>query len=238
MPCTAAHGLSGAADMTITLKHRDLIDLFHQSMAQTGSLDKTCTEIISADRRETLTFGQLRQRSQAFADRLIQREHIGPQDRVAIVSKNRIDWDVALWGVILAGAVPVLIDPERGPQGVIAHLEATDARALILADDYAKANDRDELTEYAKAARLAVILMTDSPLGEDGGPGTSDLDAIHSHIRPDDTAVVLCTSGTTGDPREVELTHTNLVANLEGSVRRVDLGPQDVLGHILPPHHS
>ena len=50
--------------------------------------------------------------------------------------------------------------------------------------------------------------------------------------------MILCTSGTTGDPREVELTHGNLVANLQGSVQKVDLGPDDVLGHILPPHHS
>jgi long-chain acyl-CoA synthetase len=50
--------------------------------------------------------------------------------------------------------------------------------------------------------------------------------------------VILCTSGTTGDPREVELTHANLSANLEGSVRKVKINPEDVLGHILPPHHS
>ncbi len=224
--------------MEITLKHRNLTELFYRSMAQAASSEKIYIEIISTDRHETLSFAQLQSRSEAFAHRLIQREHIGPQDRVAIVSKNRVDWDVALWGVLLAGAVPVLIDPERGPQGVMAHLEATDARALILSDDYANANDREELTGHANSAGLAVILMTGGPLGEDEDPERSDLDAIHSHIRPDDTAVVLCTSGTTGDPREVELTHTNLVANLEGSVRRVDLGPQDVLGHILPPHHS
>ena len=50
--------------------------------------------------------------------------------------------------------------------------------------------------------------------------------------------MILCTSGTTGDPREVELTHANLIANLQGSIRKVDLTPADVLGHILPPHHS
>ena len=50
--------------------------------------------------------------------------------------------------------------------------------------------------------------------------------------------MILCTSGTTGDPREVELTHANLIANLQGSIRKVDMTPSDVLGHILPPHHS
>ncbi len=224
--------------MEIALKHRNLIDLFEESTLRGASPDKICTEILSADRHETLTFGQLRARSYALAGRLILQEQIRPQDRVALVSKNRTDWDVALWGVLLAGAVPVLIDPERGPQGVIAHLEATDARGLILADDYATRPDREELTSYAEIKGLRVIPMTDRPLGEGDYREPHGLGAIHKEILPDNTAVVLCTSGTTGDPREVELTHANLIANLEGSLRRVDLGPRDVLGHILPPHHS
>lgn len=224
--------------MEIVLKHRTLIDLFNGSMARVASPDKLCTEIISTDRHETLTFGQLRQRSEAFARRLIRTEQISPQDRVALVSKNRTDWDVALWGVLLAGAVPVLIDPERGPQGVIAHLEATDARALILADDYATRPDREELITYTQTKGLRLIPMSDRALGEDELHEPRDLGTVGQRIAPDDTAVVLCTSGTTGDPREVELTHANLIANLEGSLRRVDLGPRDVLGHILPPHHS
>ncbi len=224
--------------METVLKHRTLIDLFERSMARVVRPEKICAEIINGDRRGTLTFEQLRRRSEAFAHRLAGCEHIGPQDRVALVSKNRTDWDVALWGILRAGAVPVLIDPDRGLQGVIAHLEATDARALIVADDYADAADREELTAQARARGLGVIPMTDQPLGEGDLIEPRDLGAIHKTIRPDDTAVVLCTSGTTGDPREVELTHTNLIANLEGSIRRVDLGPQDILGHILPPHHS
>ncbi|MDI6450023.1 class I adenylate-forming enzyme family protein [Anaerobaca lacustris] len=224
--------------MEIALKHRNLIDLFEESTLRVASPDKVCTEILSADRHETLTFGQLRAQTHAFAHRLAQQEGIGPRDRVALVSKNRTDWDVALWGVLLAGAVPVLIDPERGPQGVIAHLEATDARGLILADDYATRPDREELTSYAETKGLRVIPMTGRPLGEGDCREPHDLGSIHKEILPDDTAVVLCTSGTTGDPREVELTHANLIANLEGSLRRVDLGPRDVLGHILPPHHS
>ena len=102
----------------------------------------------------------------------------------------------ALWGIRRAGAVPVLIDPDRGLQGVIAHLEATDARALIVADDYADAADREELTAQARARGLGVIPMTDQPLGEGDLIEPRDLGAIHRLIRPDDTAVVLCTSGT------------------------------------------
>ncbi|UCD52431.1 MAG: acyl--CoA ligase [Phycisphaerales bacterium] len=222
--------------MEIDLRYRNLTDLFEAAVSTKPA--KVCVEIIRADRRETLTFGHLQHRARTLARDLTERHAIRAHDRVALVSRNRADWDVALWGIILAGAVPVLIDPERGSEGVAGHLKATDARALILADDYEDRFAREELLAYAQAHRLACIMMTDTPLA---GEALSDGDNDHvpgRDAQTQDTAIVLCTSGTTGDPREVELTHTNLIANIQGSVDKVRITPQDVLGHILPPHHS
>ena len=215
-----------------------MIELFNQSLAAVRSADKICVEIIRTDRHETLTFRQLKERAEAFATWLLHESGLRRGDKVALVSKNRADWDVAIWGVILAGMIPVLIDPERGPQGVIAHLQATDARGLVVADDYGEEDTRYELTQFANAHRLRVVTLTDEPLGGTGSPDTEALETIGREVNPDDTAVILCTSGTTGDPREVELTHANLVANVQGTVTKVELTPADILGHILPPHHS
>jgi long-chain acyl-CoA synthetase len=224
--------------METALKYRNLIDLFHQSLASVTNLDKTCIEIIRPDRHEVLTFRQLKGRAQAFATRLLHELGLSRGDKVAIVSKNRTDFDVALWGTILAGTIPVLIDPERGPHGVIAHLQATDARCLVMADDYEHQEARAELVQYGTAHGLAVVTMAKEPLGGTGAVDATALEDVQGHVHIDDTAAILCTSGTTGDPREVELTHGNLVANLQGSVTKVDIGPNDILGHILPPHHS
>jgi len=224
--------------METALKHRNLIELFNQSLARVDSLDKICVEVLRADRHDVLTFGQLRDRAGAFATWLLRDAGLGREDKVAIVSKNRADWDVALWGTILAGAIPVLIDPERGPHGVISHLEATDTRCMILADDYHDEISRQELTAYCGDRGLRVLMMTDGPLCDTEACDTAALEAVRGGLDPEDTAVILCTSGTTGDPREVELTHANLIANLQGSVEKVDITPRDVLGHILPPHHS
>jgi len=224
--------------METALRYRSLIELFNQSLAAVRSADKICVEIIRADRHETLTFRQLKERAEAFATWLLHESGLRRGDKVALVSKNRADWDVAIWGAILAGMIPVLIDPERGPQGVIAHLQATDARGLVVADDYGEEDARYELTQFADAHKLRVVTMTDEPLGGTGTPDTQALETIGREVSPDDTAAILCTSGTTGDPREVELTHANLVANIQGSVTKVELTPADILGHILPPHHS
>ncbi len=224
--------------METALKYRSLIDLFHRSLASVTDLEKTCVEIIRPDRHEMLTFRQLKQQAQAFATRLLRELGLSRGDKVAILSKNRTDFDVALWGAILAGTIPVLIDPERGPQGVISHLQATDARCVVMADDYEHEEARAELIQYGAAHGLPIVTLTDEPLGGTGAVDATALEDAQSRVHIDDTAAILCTSGTTGDPREVELTHGNLVANLQGSVTKVDIGPTDVLGHILPPHHS
>jgi len=224
--------------METTLKHRNLIELFNRSLAAVTPLDKTCVEIIRPDRHETMTFRQLKERAEAFATWLLHESGLGRGDKIAIVSKNRTDWDIALWGTILAGMVPVLIDPERGPQGVISHLLATDARGLVMADDYEHEDARYELSQFAEAHRLRMVTMTNGPLCTVDVPDATTLAGIERQVNPEDTAVILCTSGTTGDPREVELTHANFVANIQGSVRKVDVTPADILGHILPPHHS
>jgi len=224
--------------MKTALKHRNLIELFERSLATVADPGKICLEIVRPDRHETLTFGQLNRRSATFATWLLRESGLARGDKMAVLGKNRADWDVALWGAIRAGAVPVLVDPERGPEGIIAHLEATDARGIVMAADYENEEARRDLTVFAESHDIRLVMMSDEPLCEPVEPDAEALAKIGRDIDPDDTAAILCTSGTTGDPREVELTHANFIANIEGSVAKVELTSEDVLGHILPPHHS
>lgn len=228
--------------MQTQLRWRTLIDLFHDSLNRIQPPDKQCLEIVRAERQESLTFRQLKARAEGFALWLIQNQRIRPKDKVAIVGKNRIDWDAALWGAILAGAVPVLIDPERPVEGVINHLLHTDTRVLVVADDYQDADSRQELKAFTSSRGLGLVEMTDTSfynsLQNKDTAADALLNDIRTEIKADDTAVILCTSGTTGDPREVELTHANFIANIQGSVERIKITGEDKLGHILPPHHS
>ena len=225
--------------MQIQLEFQSLIDLFNKSLSRVKRLDKECLEIIRTEREEKLTFEQLRTRSQDFALWLIQARDIRIKDKVAILGKNRADWDVALWGVVLAGAVPVLIDPERPVEGVKNHVTHTNARLIVMADDYQDANSRQELKEWTSGRDLGLIEMTSyEKISSDNIETSTLLSEIRTKIKAGDTAVILCTSGTTGNPREVELTGANLIANLKGTVEKIRITHEDVLGHILPPHHS
>jgi len=205
---------------------RNLIDFFEVCLRRKGLLDKTCLEIIRKDRQEKLSFGQLKTRSKEFANYLIEQENIQIGDKVALLGKNRAEWDIAFWGVVLAGAVPVLIDPERRSEGVKKHLLHTDSKILIAADDY-----QDEFLFTLGVDLIDMTAYTETE-------SDNNLQQIAAKVKLDDTAVILCTSGTTADPKEVELTHTNLINNIEGSLAIVKIGPKDRLGHILPPHHS
>jgi long-chain acyl-CoA synthetase len=215
-----------------------LIELFNQSLLQVD-LDKTCLEVVRVERQETITFEQLKKRAQDFALWLTQAEDIRAGDKVAILGKNRADWDVALWGIILAGAVPVLIDPERPVEGVKKHLVSTDTRLIVVADDYHDTDSRKRLKEYVRSRGLGLIEMTKHEkidIDDDAADGL--LHKIQNEIHSEDTAIILCTSGTTADPREVELTHTNLIANIQGALDVVKITGRDKLGHVTPPHHS
>jgi long-chain acyl-CoA synthetase len=224
--------------MQTELVFQTLIEFFNQSLLRTEP-DKLCLEIVRADRQETLTFEQLKTRAQDFALWLIQDRDIGVGDKIAILGKNRADWDVALWGIILAGAVPVLIDPERPVEGVKKHLASTDTRLLVMADDYQDADSRGQIKEHTLSGDLGIIEMTvHERISLDSSAANELLSKIQSGIKAEDTAVMLCTSGTTGDPREVELTHANLIANIWGTLEIVKITGEDKLGHILPPHHS
>ncbi len=224
------------------LAFRTLIDLFNKSLLRTELAAKQYLEIVRTERQEALTFGQLKTRAQDFALWLIQAGDIRVKDKITILGKNRVDWDVALWGIILAGAVPVLIDPERPIEGVKEHLTSTDTRLVVMADDYRDADSRQELKEFASNRGLGLIEMTVTPAYEkinfNSAKTNGLLNKIRTEIKADDTAVILCTSGTTGDPREVELTHANLIANVQGTLEVMKITMEDKLGHIIPPHHS
>jgi len=108
------------------LKCRTLIELFDQAVAGPDLAQKNYLEIVRTSRREDLTFGRLQNKAREFAAHLILKRNIRPRDKIAVLGKNRADWDIAFWGIILSGAVPILIDPERRIEGVKSHLLHTD----------------------------------------------------------------------------------------------------------------
>jgi long-chain acyl-CoA synthetase len=154
-----------------------------------------------------------------------------PGDRVAIMMPNVAEVPVLYYGVLRAGGVVVPMNPLLKVREVAYYL--ADSGAGLIFAWHAFENEARGGAEQAGAELIVV--------DEAGFPELLASAAPDDHVaeRDDgDTAVILYTSGTTGQPKGAELTHGNLISNTE--VARADIvraGPDDVIFGGLPLFH-
>jgi acyl-CoA synthetase (AMP-forming)/AMP-acid ligase II len=179
------------------------------------------------------THGALRDRVRAVAAGLAARG-IGPGDVVAIFSPNVPDYAATFLGVAAAGATNTTANGLYGVKELIFQLRDCQARMLIT---------HPVLADTALAAAREVGITDVVSFGEMDGtqPFESllvDHPAAAVTISPmRDTVSLPYSSGTTGLPKGVRLTHTNLVANVHQLEEIFELGPRDVIMGILPFFH-
>lgn len=164
---------------------------------------------------------------------------IGPGDRVALSlgkSAGLVAAHVAVLGVG-AGAVPV--NPSLTPREVAAVLAQAEARLAVTgADLLARAPELRTAVQgpWWVTGETAQLPTNTTPLAavlSTAAPGAEPVDR-----NDDDLALLLFTSGTTGVPKGVGLTHGNLRANLHALlVETWEMHEDDRLLHALPPHH-
>ncbi|MFE6862947.1 amino acid adenylation domain-containing protein [Nocardia sp. NPDC057668] len=147
-----------------------------------------------------LTYRELDERSNRLA-RLLIGGGIGPGDVVAVALRRSVEWAVALWAVAKTGAAYLPVDPGH-PGQRIALMLADSGAALGLTGPGA----RPELPD------LPWLVVEDGLPADPGGVcagAVTDADRVRP-IRPADAAYVLFTSGSTGVPKGVIVTHAGL----------------------------
>lgn len=154
---------------------------------------------------------------------LLDRQGIGPGDRVLVWAPNSPWWAITFWGCVARKAVVVPVDflSDRERASTIAGL--TGARLVVQSRDKA-----DRLTGLPSllAEELPFLLYDTEPL------------AAYPAIDPRETAEIIYTSGTTGTPKGVVLSHQNLVANLVQVNERIPIvDPDYVFLSLLPLSH-
>ncbi|MBE8518696.1 long-chain fatty acid--CoA ligase [Amycolatopsis sp. H6(2020)] len=147
---------------------------------------------------------------------------IGRGDRVAIMSKTRYEWTLIDFAIWAAGAVTVPIYDTSSPEQVHWILSDSAAKGVFVetnAHAAAVEGIRDRLTDLASTWQIE----GDSPAVEELaalGASLSD-DELHDRRREvsaDELATIVYTSGTTGRPKGVELTHRNLLAEIRADI--------------------
>jgi long-chain acyl-CoA synthetase len=178
-----------------------------------------------------LRYRELDEASARVGSWLLQRG-IKTGDRVGLMAPNVPEFPELYYGILRAGAIVVPMNPLFKPREVQYYL-ADSAAALALAWH----GVADQAAQGAKDAGTDLVIIEPEEFAAtlaDADPGQAIIDRT-----PSDTAVILYTSGTTGQPKGAELTHSNLRRNVEvTSSTLLRLGPEDVILGALPLFHS
>jgi len=215
--------------------HGDRVAL--QRIAPAGGLE-------SISYRETL--GLVKQVAASLEARGLRRG-----DRVGILSENRPEWSLTDWGCLCAGVLDVPIySTLTAPQ--VGYILADSGAKLVFASTPEQA---EKAISAADGRRLPVeVVVFDAPDtprahvttwqdflagGKALAESWSDEEFRRASLQaePGDLATVLYTSGTTGDPKGVMLTHNNVASNVRACAIAFDIGASDNTVSFLPLSH-
>ncbi len=207
--------------------------------------DPTATHLIllAEPGPRSLSYRALGERAAEIA-RGLQRHGIGPGSTVALMLPTSLEFFYAFFSVLLCGAIPVPIYPPARASQLEEHVHR---HALILAN--AQAEALITVPEAAAVARLLrvrvvqlrhVFSVGDLMRGERSGPpdAADTADLAGAQPEADALAVLQYTSGSTGSPKGVMLTHRQLLANIRAMGRQISASSSDVFVSWLPLYHD
>ncbi|MBN1413076.1 MAG: amino acid adenylation domain-containing protein [Spirochaetales bacterium] len=193
---------------------------------------------------ESITYGELNRKSNRLANQLIA---LGfrPKDSAGIYLDKSIEAVVAMFAVLKAGGVYIPLDAYYSPVSrVTGILELSGLRYLI--------SDSGHIEALRTAAGfVSDIILMDSPAGAAGSKNTVENNPVRTHffidsgpvdlvaapgIEDTDLAYVLYTSGSTGIPKGVMLTHLNARTFIEWALSRFKPEETDVFSNVAPLH--
>jgi 1-acyl-sn-glycerol-3-phosphate acyltransferase len=195
---------------------------------------RTHVTLLEGDDRTTAwTYAQLLGQSQRVAAGL-QAEGVEPGQSIAIMLPTSLEFFSAYFGILIAGGVPVPIYPPVRLAQIADHLRRqagvlTNAQARLLVT-VPEAKPLGTLLRGQVPTLKRVVTCAD--LGESAGTLTRVACA------PEDIAFLQYTSGSTGSPKGVILTHANLLANMRAMGRAAGATAGDVFVSWLPLYHD
>lgn len=170
-------------------------------------------------------------------------------DKVVIISETRADWTMADLAISCLGGVVVPIYTTLTPPQMKYIIQDSDAGAVIYSCDEIWQKLK-QVKKDLSGVKHYITFETHSPEGaftrdqiiERGKVAINEdpgfLEASISSINPDDLFSIMYTSGTTGTPKGVMLTHNNLISNAVAVASLLPVGPEDIAFSWLPLSHS
>ena len=193
------------------------------------------TAVIHKDRK--ISFSELAERVDRLATALADMG-VGKGDKVALFLPNSPEFIIGFFGALRAGGVPTSMNPSYKEREVAHQYADSEAKVII-----AHAGLYPVIVKAAQEVPIANVIL----VGEKGAEGVHLFEELLESYRPDppeveidvkeDLAALPYTSGTTGRPKGVMLTHRNLMANWHQFIDGVSVTERDTILIFLPFYH-
>lgn len=192
--------------------------------------------LISVHQNLHLTFSELNERVQQLA-RGIAALGLGSGDRAGIWSANYAEWVIVQLACARLGIVLINVNPAYRAHELAFVLRRSRMKALFLCEKDARANYRQILEEARAGQSLALehVIYLHSPSWDEMLARGRDFSA--PQISADDVASIQYTSGTTGSPKGVLLTHRNILNNMLLGAQKLKLTEADRICLPVPMYH-
>lgn len=210
---------------------RTLLDVLEQhARIQPQALHIT---LLEAENQIPISYGMLQHEALKIAAQL-RRLDLEPGERVALMLPTSADYFYSFFGILYSGCVPVPLYPPARPTQIEEHVRR---HRKILANAGARL-----LITIPEVQPLARLLMSQVPelrkiITTDSLYGQAAEKVVLQH-KESDTAFLQYTSGSTGDPKGVILSHANLLANIKAMGRACQVTSKDIFVSWLPLYHD
>lgn len=188
----------------------------------------------SSERVEEYTYGDVVKQSFRIAASL-SAAGVRPGDRIGILMDNSPHWVFALLGIIRIGGIGVPLSTLLPSASVHRLVDHADCR-LVFTDE----SNLDTTLEALEGSDVEVVARTPSVSGMQGWDAfleRGDKAEWNAAPSPDGTAVLMYTSGTTGNPKGVKITAKGLSHDIYGIVELLELSPDSRTLSVLPFSH-
>jgi long-chain acyl-CoA synthetase len=216
--------------------YRDLVELFETTTKRHET--RVAMRIERDGRKEQYTYGDLRELSTRAAA-FFASKGIKSADRVILFSHNAPEWGITYFGVLKAGATCIPIDAESATSEVVNFASAGDAAAIVISQRLL--DEHDDLRAKLSTARLNdVRIWTFDEIYELPSQDVEDehIALLPQRVSPQSVASLIFTSGTTGRPKGVMLSHRNLTSMVSMLSSVFDMDTNDGVLSVLPLHHT
>jgi long-chain acyl-CoA synthetase len=168
---------------------------------------------------------------------------IKKDSKVCIISENRPEWMFFDLAILSIGGVTVPIYPTSTPEQLAHIIDHSEAEAVIvstqalLKDAQKNASSKKRLWICLEESGDNQAISLNDVMHECKKVDVFTFYQILSRVQPEDLATIVYTSGTTGDPKGVMLTHDNIVSNTIASARAISIAETDHSLSFLPMSH-